>query len=306
MKILVADDSLVMRRLLESILAGWEYEVLGARDGGEAWAALSQVDAPQIAILDWMMPVYTGLELCRMVRELPSKSYIYIILLTSRGLRQDIVEGLSAGADDYVVKPFEKQELEVRLRAGRRIIDLQAELVAAQGALIEQATRDALTKIWNRAYILDTLEREVVRAQREHRCLGVVMIDLDHFKLVNDTYGHQAGDEALREAARRMQSAIRPYDSFGRYGGEEFLVVVPGCDEFCLSAHAERLRLIVEGSPFVVAGHEFRLTASFGASSTASGTNTTAEELIRAADAALYEAKRAGRNRVVTAESLTP
>lgn len=305
MKILVADDSLVMRRLLESIIDAWGYEVLSARDGGEAWAVLSQPDAPQIAILDWMMPVYTGLELCAMVRELRRKSYTYLILLTSRGLRQDIVEGLSAGADDYVVKPFEKQELEVRLRAGRRIIDLQAELVAAQAALMEQATRDALTRIWNRASILEALDREVIRSQREKRGLGVLMIDLDHFKLINDSYGHQAGDEALRETARRMQAAIRPYDSLGRYGGEEFLMVVPGCDDFCLSAHAERLRLVMESETFVVAGQEVRLTASFGASSTSSGAETSAEELIRSADAALYEAKRAGRNRVVMAEPLT-
>ncbi|HEY3440410.1 MAG TPA: diguanylate cyclase [Paludibaculum sp.] len=304
MKILVADDSLVMRRLLESIVDGWGYEVLSARDGGEAWAVLSQPDAPQIAILDWMMPVYTGLELCAKVRELHRKSYTYIILLTSRGLRQDIVEGLSAGADDYVVKPFEKQELEVRLRAGRRIIDLQAELVAAQAALMEQATRDALTKIWNRASILEALDREVIRSHREKSGLGVLMIDLDHFKLINDSYGHQAGDEALRETARRMQAAIRPYDSLGRYGGEEFLMVVPGCDDLCLSIHAERLRLVMESEPFLVAGREVCLTASFGASSISSNSEVSAEELIRSADAALYEAKRAGRNRVVLAGSL--
>ena len=303
MKILVADDSLVMRRLLESILGGWGYEVLSAKDGAEAWAALSEPDAPQIAILDWMMPVYTGLELCNMVRDLRRKSYTYLILLTSRGLRQDIVEGLSAGADDYVVKPFEKQELEVRLRAGRRIIDLQAELVAAQAALIEQATRDALTKIWNRAYILDALDREVVRACRENRVLGVLMIDIDHFKLVNDTYGHQAGDQALRETARRMQSAIRPYDTLGRYGGEEFLMVVPGCDDVCLAAHAERLRAVMETEPFSVGSDKVHLTASFGATSTSAGADVTGEDLIRAADSALYQAKRSGRNRVVVAPS---
>ena len=301
MKILVADDSLVMRRLLESILGGLGYEVLSAKDGAEAWAVLSEPDAPQIAILDWMMPVYTGLELCNMVRDLRRKSYTYLILLTSKGLRQDIVEGLSAGADDYVVKPFEKQELEVRLRAGRRIIDLQAELVAAQAALIEQATCDALTKIWNRAYILDALDREVVRARRENRVLGVLMIDIDHFKLVNDTYGHQAGDAALRETARRMQSAIRPYDTLGRYGGEEFLMVVPGCDDACLAAHAERLRAVMETELFSVGTVEVHLTASFGASSTSAGSDVTGEDLIRAADSALYQAKRGGRNRVVVA-----
>ena len=304
MKILVADDSLVMRRLLESIIGGWGYEVLSAKDGGEAWAALSQPDAPQIDILDWMMPVHTGLELCTKVRELGRKSYTYIILLTSRGLRQDIVEGLSAGADDYVVKPFEKQELEVRLRAGRRIIDLQAELVAAQAALFEQATRDALTKMWNRASILEVLEREVIRAHREKKGLGVLMIDLDHFKQINDNYGHQAGDDALRETSKRMHAAIRSYDSLGRYGGEEFLIVVPGCDDAGLIAHAERLRLVMEDHPFRVNGYDVRVTASFGASSTSPGTHISVEDLIRAADSALYEAKRGGRNRVVMAQPI--
>lgn len=303
MKILVADDSVVMRRLLQANLESWGYDVLIARDGGEAWAVLTQSDAPHIAIFDWMMPIHTGLELCRMVRELPRKSYTYIILLTSRALRQDVVEGLSAGADDYIVKPFEKEELEVRLRAGRRIIDLQAELLAAQHALVDQATRDGLTRIWNRTYILETLDREVARARRERSGLGVLMIDLDHFKLVNDTYGHQAGDDALRETARRMLTAIRPYDTLGRYGGEEFLLVVPSCDRFCLAGHAERLRLAVESQPFLAAGHQIKLTASFGAISSLPDCDSTAEDLIRAADTALYEAKRTGRNRVVIADS---
>ncbi len=304
MKILVADDSLVMRRLLEAILTGWDYEVVSASDGAEAWTILSQSDAPPIAILDWMMPVHTGLELCTMVRELPRKTYTYLILLTSRGLRQDIVEGLSAGADDYVVKPFEKQELEVRLRAGRRIIDLQSELVAAQAALMEQATRDALTNLWNRGVILESLEREVIRARRQKSQLGVIMIDLDNFKLVNDSHGHQCGDEALRETARRMQTIIRPYDSLGRYGGEEFLMIVPNCDEACLAVHAERVRLAMDNEPISVCGQLLKLTVSLGASSAPCDSNATAAELIRAADIALYEAKRGGRNRVVIASPL--
>ncbi|HEY3411867.1 MAG TPA: diguanylate cyclase [Armatimonadota bacterium] len=301
----MADDSLVMRRLLGSSLESWGYDVICAGDGGEAWAVLSQPDAPQIAVLDWMMPVHSGPELCRMVRGLRHNNYTYLILLTSRGLTQDTVEGLSAGADDYIVKPFERQELEVRLRVGRRIIDLHTELIATRKVLLEQATRDALTKTWNRAAILETLDREASRCLREGIGLGVLMIDLDHFKRVNDTFGHQVGDEALREAARRIQGARRAGDSFGRYGGEEFIMVVPGCDDFRLFTLAERLRLLLGSEPFLISGHQLRLTASFGACCAAPGSAESAKDLVRSADSALYEAKRGGRNRTVLAESLT-
>lgn len=306
MKILVADDSLLMRRLLESTLQGWGYEVVTAASGEEAWACLQRDDAPPLAILDWMMPVHTGPEICRLMRTIARPVYTYIILLTSRALREDIVEGLGAGADDYVIKPFDKHELEVRLRAGRRIIDLQAELMRAQEALRVQATRDGLTRTWNRGAILEILDREVTRASRESRPLGVVMLDLDHFKRINDEYGHLAGDAALSEAARRIGGSIRGYDSFGRYGGEEFLVVVPGCDESGLVSHAERLRVAIETTPFSISGRDICITASFGACSMVPAQGGDAETLIRVADDALYEAKRKGRNSVVYRTGKTP
>ncbi|MBN9659921.1 MAG: diguanylate cyclase [Acidobacteria bacterium] len=299
MKILVADDSLLMRRLLESTLQGWGYEVVTASSGDEAWACLQQEDAPPLAILDWMMPVHTGPELCRLMRTLARPVYTYIILLTSRALREDIVEGLGAGADDYVIKPFDKHELEVRLRAGRRIIDLQAELMRAQEALRIQATRDGLTRTWNRAAILEILDREVIRASREHRPLGVVMLDLDHFKRINDEYGHLCGDAALSEAAHRVAGCIRAYDAFGRYGGEEFLVVVPGAEDSGLISHAERLRIAIESSPFSLNGQNVNITASFGACTMVPSDSSDAELLLRSADNALYEAKHRGRNSVV-------
>jgi two-component system, cell cycle response regulator len=298
MKVLVADDSLVMRRLLESTLQGWGYEVVCAQDGGQALELLLQPEAPQLAILDWMMPVMSGPDVCREVRKRRESGYTYILLLTSRGLREDIVEGMGAGADDYVVKPFDKHELEVRLRAGRRIIDLQFELMRVQEALREQATHDALTGVWNRASILDIAEREIIRAKRELRPIGVVMLDLDNFKHVNDEYGHQAGDVVLHAAAGRLAVAMRPYDSIGRYGGEEFLVVVPGCDEAGLRSHAERLRTVMESEHFQAVGQELAITASFGLSALAQGQFADADGLIRAADYALYLAKRQGRNRV--------
>lgn len=298
-KILIADDSLVMRRLLQATLESWGLEVICASDGAEALDILQGEAPPQLAILDWMMPVLTGPEVCRSVRERTTGPYTYLILLTSRNQREDIVEGMGAGADDYVVKPFDKHELEVRLRAGRRILDLQNQLMLAQEALREQATRDALTGCWNRRMILEILERETCRAGREQRNLGVVMLDVDHFKLINDTHGHAAGDETLREVARRVVGVVRGYDSVGRIGGEEFLVVLPGCDELCALSHAERLRQVIAATPVGFDGIEIRVTASFGASSMQSGNARPPDHLVRAADEGLYAAKRQGRNRVV-------
>jgi diguanylate cyclase (GGDEF)-like protein len=296
MRVLVADDSLVMRRLLESTLDSWGYEVTSAKDGDEAWITLSSDDPPKIAILDWMMPGHSGLEVCQMVRQQAGPDYTYIILLTSKSQREDIVEGLRSGADDYVVKPFDRHELEVRLRVGRRIIDLQAQLLEAQAALRDQATRDALTRVWNRASILEILSRETARALREQRPLGVVMMDIDHFKTINDSHGHLAGDEALKEMAFRLSGGMRSYDFFGRYGGEEFLFVVPGCEDRHLTAYAERLRGLIEEVPFRLVGKDLPVTASFGASALMPGDEATPDQLIKAADQALYEAKRSGRN----------
>lgn len=299
MKVLVADDSLVMRRLLEVSILSWGYEPVSAADGDQAWEILSGPDPPPIAILDWMMPGFSGLAICRRLRERLAAPYVYVILLTSRGLREDIVEGLNAGADDYVVKPFDKHELEVRLRAGRRIIELQAELMSAQAKLREQAMCDSLTGIFNRASVLDALERELDRARRSDAPLGLLLLDLDHFKQLNDTRGHQFGDLALRAFTQRIQSAVRSYDTFGRYGGEEFLILAPGCGQPDLLRQAERLRTAAATSPFVIDGVSIHLTVSIGASTAEPGDRVSSLELIRAADDALYEAKRNGRNRVV-------
>jgi len=297
-QILIADDSIVSRHLLEATLRKWGYDVTVACDGVEALEILQQEHAPALAILDWMMPGMTGLEVCRRLRQRSREPYTYILLLTSKSQKEDLIEGMEAGADDYITKPFDQHELQVRLRAGTRLVDLQAELLSAREALREQATKDSMTHLWNRSSILEHLARELSRAVREKGPVGVVMVDLDHFKSVNDTYGHLAGDAVLCEAARRMQNAMRPYDSIGRYGGEEFLILLPGCDEQTSFSQAERMRKQLAQPGMSLNGSSISVTASFGAPSALAGQSWTQEGLIRKADEALYLAKKLGRNRV--------
>ncbi|PYV30475.1 MAG: diguanylate cyclase response regulator [Acidobacteria bacterium] len=229
MKILIAEDDLLSLRILESFLEKWEFDVVATRDGRAALQALQAEDGPRLAILDWMMPEMDGVELCRVLRKVKGERYIYIILLTAKDQKESIVEGIEAGADDYLIKPFDSNELRARLRAGRRILALQETLISAREALRFQASHDPLTSLWNRTAALDALHSELVRAKRTKGSLAVVMADLDHFKKINDTHGHLAGDAALRETARRIRSCVRIYDTVGRYGGEEFLVIFPGC-----------------------------------------------------------------------------
>jgi diguanylate cyclase (GGDEF)-like protein len=300
MRVLIADDSLLSRRLLEETLRGWGYDVVVAADGEEAWRILSSEHAPSLAVLDWMMPGRTGPELCQLVRQRAAEPYTYILLLTSRNEKDDVVEGMDSGADDYITKPFDKHELKVRLRAGTRIVDLQEQLVAAREALRVQATRDYLTQLWNRSAILEILHRELARSEREQIPVGVVVADLDHFKAINDTHGHFAGDWALQETARRMQDSIRSYDAIGRYGGEEFLVVLPGADVQAVRVQAERMRHAIRSKPVHMTDGpppevSLKVTCSFGCTSGIGG-QVTAESLIGAADSALYRAKRTGRD----------
>ena len=301
MRILIADDSIVSRHLLDATLRKWGYEVVVACDGNEAWRILEADNAPTLAILDWMMPGMTGPEVCRRVRESSKEKdiYTYILLLSSKSEREDLIEGMESGADDYLTKPFDQHELKVRLRPGMRIIELQHELITAREELREQATKDFLTRIWNRSSILDIFQRELLRGSRENRPVGLVIADLDHFKSINDTYGHFAGDAVLRECVRRMGASVRAYDAVGRYGGEEFLVILPGCDDAATGKQAERMREALANNPMSFNGESRVITCSFGATSWAPGSTADEESLIRIADDALYRAKRQGRNRVV-------
>jgi two-component system cell cycle response regulator len=300
-RVLIAEDDAMFRKILQSWLESWGYQVTVAEDGAKAWQILQQISAPHLLILDWIMPNLNGIDLCRMVRERASSPYQYILLVTAKDDKQDLVRGLEAGADDYLSKPFDRDELRARLRTGRRILTLQDEQLQAREKLRLQATQDGLTGTWNRTAILDLLHREYELATRSGSTIGLIMLDLDHFKQVNDTYGHLAGDHVLVEASRRMREAVRSYDLVGRYGGEEFLVVSPDCDREQIQICAERIRSAMAEQPVLAFGSRIIITVSAGTAVLAARLNTE-KDALAAADTALYRAKSGGRNQVASGD----
>lgn len=304
MRILIADDEATSRVLLRRTLRRWGHDVVEFRDGGSAARCLLSDNPPQLAILDWMMPELNGVEVCAQVRKARRESYVYVVMLTSRTDKEDLITALDAGADDFLTKPFDPVELRARLGHARRWLDLLEELHSAREALRIQATHDPLTGILNRAETFRILQRELARAVRHRAPLSVLLVDLDRFKAVNDNHGHLVGDAALREATLRMTAAVRVYDAIGRYGGEEFLVVLPGCDRRSALAVAERHRRAIEREPLRVPDGRLPLTVSIGAATAEDAAQASASALFRAADAAMYRAKKLGRNRVVHASEL--
>ncbi|MFZ0336274.1 MAG: diguanylate cyclase [Candidatus Acidiferrales bacterium] len=298
MKILIAEDDPVSRRVLEEFLRRWGYQVVAVANGADAWALLAAEDAPRLAILDWMMPELEGIEVCSRVRARSGRAYTFLILLTAHGQKHSLLAGLKAGADDYLSKPFDAEELRARLQVGERILRMQDELIAARDALHFQATHDLLTGVSSRGAAMDFLSRELARSFREQRSMGIVIADLDHFKRINDEYGHLAGDKVLHELAQRMLKCVRTYDCVGRYGGEEFLIVFPSSNEEGTLRQAERIRKAVESAPVQLPQGPIPVTASFGIVATDASKLQDVMELLRFADAALYRAKERGRNRV--------
>jgi diguanylate cyclase (GGDEF)-like protein len=276
--------------MLGAALRKWGYRTFTAKDGSEALAILNREDGPLLAVLDWSMPGMDGLEVTRRVRATETPEPPYILMLTARGSKDDIVLALNAGANDYITKPYDPDELRARLAVGRRMVELQA-------ALVHEAMHDPLTGVFNRGAVLQALERELARSRRESSPLCVGLLDLDHFKTVNDTHGHLAGDDVLRGVCQCAQKRLRPYDHFGRYGGEEFLVVLIGCGARDGLAVFERLRTDIAGSPIRTDAGEVRVTVSVGAIVPAAGQSV--DETLAEADAALYRAKGEGRNRVL-------
>ncbi len=294
MKIFIADDDPISVLYLQDMLAEWGYDVTVAADGLTALEILRQPDGPVLAVLDWMMPGMDGIDVCRAIRETVKDRYVYMIMLTSRTETEFIVAAMNAGADDYIGKPFNAEEMQVRLRAGRRIAELEAELRML-------ASRDALTGVYNRGAIIDILQRELARRSRAHEPMSVIFCDLDYFKQINDTFGHLAGDEVLREVTRRMAGTLRPYDSFGRYGGEEMLGVLPNCGMEGALEVAERMRAAVADTLVHTGYGDIASTVSIGVASLSRDEVSTLGTLLHRADTALYRAKENGRNCITIA-----
>lgn len=296
-KILVADDSAVFRKLIENTISCDQFTLVFAETGQQAMQLFAE-HKPSIAILDWIMPDRTGVELCKHIRSASQSSYTYIILLTAMSEKESIVQGLAAGADDYLTKPFHEGELIARLGVGLRIIELQRQIEAKNRLLEQLALTDALTTLPNRRAIEEWATRQLNGAARYGFSFWIVLADLDHFKRVNDTYGHEAGDTVLKKFAQILKANSRKSDICGRIGGEEFLFALTHTSEENARLAIERIREELEATKFNFDGNGLTVTASFGIAGFEGDHAPDLNHLISRADAALYSAKRHGRNRV--------
>jgi two-component system, cell cycle response regulator len=291
MKILLVEDSYIERRKLGSYLTDWGFEYLAVGSGTEAVKLLEGEHPPDLALLDWLLPGLDGIDVLRRIRKLSRENYVYTVMLTAKTHKQDRMKAMEAGADDYLSKPVDPTELRQRINVGKRIIELQQSLRFA-------ATHDFLTNLLNRSEILATLDREFSRAGREGKPTTVILADIDHFKRVNDTLGHAAGDEVLKEVARRLKLDLRPYDVVGRYGGEEFLIILPGCNLTAGARRADGIRHLVAKDPINTPLGQAMATLSMGVTATNSTRDRSVAEFLHEADISLYDAKKNGRNRV--------
>jgi diguanylate cyclase (GGDEF)-like protein len=304
LKALIADDDPVTRRLLDRMLRKLGYDTILCADGATAWEVMQGAGAPSLALIDWLMPGIDGLELCQRIRARVNVPYTYLIVVSSNTDRTDVVAGMNAGADDYITKPIHHEELETRLRAGRRVLDLQSALLRSREQLRDLAMRDALTGLLNRGAIVNALESEILRVEHDQHDTAVVIADLDRFKAINDRHGHLVGDHVLREAAERLSGAVRASDYVGRYGGEEFLLILPVCSGVSAMALTDRILERFRETPLIIGAGVLPVSVSLGVAVAVAGARASATELIRTADDAMYQAKRAGGNCAVFAAAI--
>jgi len=305
MKVLIAEDDVISSRAIETYMNQWGYETTVINNGEEAWQAFQtnlqniynqEEKSFRIAILDWEMPGMNGIDLCKKIRRLSKQEkeiYVYIILLTGKNSQEEIIKGLSSGADDYITKPFDTMELRVRLKNAERII-------LTQDRERLRATTDNLTQIWSRNKILEFLKEEVEREGRYGEIVGLIMIDIDFFKKINDNYGHPVGDQVLRKVADRLKNSMRRYDKIGRYGGDEFIAVFPRCGHEQVKSVAERLRKSICRKKINTDSGPMKITVSIGGTCSQNHPSISSEELIKISDKALMLAKKKGRNNSMT------
>lgn len=297
LRVLAVDDSPFSRKLLEHALRGQPYELAFAKDGREALASIAEF-RPNILITDWMLPDLSGPELCRRVRSESNSRYVYVILLTSNVEKESIVEGLAAGADDYLTKPFHQKELVARVGVGRRIIEMHREIEEKNELLEAAARKDFLTGLPNRRAVEEYAAKQLGGAIRHGYPFWVILADLNKFKMVNDQYGHLAGDEVLKRFAGILKKSTRTSDICGRLGGDEFILVVTHVPVAHITSLAERLGSTFTIEEFSFAGQNVQMTASFGVGGFEHPDRPEFGHLLARADSALYEAKKDGRVRV--------
>jgi two-component system cell cycle response regulator len=297
MKILLVEDSYIERRKVGGYLGEWGFDYVTAGSGIEAVKLLEGPDAPDLAILDWVLPGMDGIDVLRRIRQLNQGKYIYTLMLTAKNRKQDLLTAMEAGVDDFLSKPVDPSELRSRVMVGKRILELQQSLRFA-------ATHDFLTNLLNRAEIIAALEREYSRSGREDKPATIILADIDHFKRVNDTLGHAAGDEVLKQVACRLKADLRPYDLVGRYGGEEFILILPGCSLEVGTRRADEIRKMVGKDPIVTPFGTTSATVSMGVTATSLGRDGGVAELLHEADVSLYAAKNNGRNRIEVAAAV--
>lgn len=308
MKALIAEDDMATRLVLKKAVEAAGYEVLEAKNGIDGWKIFQkEKDNIYFVILDWVMPEMDGVELCRRIRKASVAHYVYVLFMSSKRDIKDIVYGLESGGDNYMTKPFDKAELVARIMVAKRFISLERELNEVNKKLNILATTDSLTGLLNRGELFRRLQGELYRASREKKTFSLIMIDIDHFKRVNDTLGHTAGDRVLIEIADRINAELRPYDIIGRYGGEEFLIGAPGADTETGKNIAERIRASVSCKTFQIGGDRMEMTISLGIISAIpegekNDMSVLLDAMIEKADIALYRVKETGRNRVAAYE----
>lgn len=298
MKVLIAEDEPTGNLLLKNMVFRWGFDTVPAFDGAEAWKRLQEEDAPQIVILDWMMPGMDGLEVCRRIREMEKGKdrYTYVIMLTGRGDTEDMVTGIDTGADDYIVKPFNQEELRARLRTARRNIELHMALRAANKKLQIMSRLDPLTGALSRSAILADLDLAMYRSRREEKTLTIALIDIDDLKEMNQRHGRSAGDKVLQESVRRISASLRRTDNFGRYGGDEFLAILLGANSRTGIKICHRIQNIIVKKEIILPDHSVPVTVS--QSLAAWDGKADIKQFISSAEQALLTTKANGRNRV--------
>jgi two-component system, cell cycle response regulator len=302
MKVLIAEDDRPSNLLLKNLLLRWGYDIVTAFDGTEAWRLLQEEDAPQMAVLDWMMPGMDGLEVCRRIREKEKGGdrYMYVIILTARGDKEDIVTGIDAGADDYIVKPFDKEELRARLRTGQRIVELQTALRVANKKLLIMSRLDPLTGALNRTAMLNELELAIYRASRERKPLSIFLVDIDNLKGMNGSSGRGAGEKILQDTVRRIGSCLRKTDFVCRSGGDEFLAIMPGVNGAVGMAVCQRVKKAISEKPYLFNDQPIAVTASMCLSLW--NGKAASEEFIASVEATLAATRDHGPNRIEKTE----